>query len=154
MIILSCKTIKSMPYMGHFASLTNSFDVMLTVEDCTQKSCWHQHAKSWHTNIHTELFRKSSTQHILPSQQCSGAVMIKTSPCMVQIASSSPPNDTVLLCLHHSCLLLSDAGFHTLALHVSIEKRKEKKFMAFQSKTPMCLIRNYVLVQERQEVRS
>lgn len=53
------------------------------------------------------------------------AVMIEPSPCMVQTASSSPPNGTPLLSPHHPCLLLSDAGFHILALRVSVEKKKK-----------------------------
>lgn len=52
--------------------------------------------------------------------------MIKSSPCRARTASSSPPNGILLLFLHHSCLLLSDAGFRTLALHVSLKKKKEK----------------------------
>ena len=44
---------------------------------------------------------------------------------MVQIASSSPPSGILWLFLHHSCPLLSDAGFHILALHVSMDKFKK-----------------------------
>lgn len=51
--------------------------------------------------------------------------MMKTSPCMGQKASSSPPSGILLLSLCHSCLLLSGEGFHTLVWHVSIEKKHE-----------------------------
>lgn len=53
--------------------------------------------------------------------------MMKTSPCMDQKASSSPPSGILLLSLCHSCLLLSGAGFHTLVSHVSIEKINENE---------------------------
>lgn len=54
----------------------------------------------------------------------SEAVTVISSPGMVQIASSSPPNGTLLLFLHRSCLSLSDAGFRTPVLHVSEGKKK------------------------------
>lgn len=83
------------------------------------------------TDLFLNKIRKSSTHNVIMralyfSPHCYGAVKIKPSPCMVQIASSSPPSGTLLPFLHRSCLLLSDAGFHTLASHVSVEKKTNK----------------------------
>lgn len=45
------------------------------------------------------------------------------SPCTVQTASSSPPNNILWLSVHRSCLSLSDAGFHTPVLRVSFREK-------------------------------
>lgn len=69
---------------------------------------------------------KNSECHL---QSCSELphllMMIITSPCTVQRASSSPLIGTLLLVFHHSCLLLAGVRFHTLALHVSEKKKKD-----------------------------
>lgn len=59
------------------------------------------------------------------------AVKIKTSPCRVRTASSSPLSGTLSLCLHRSCLSLWGVGFHKLAWHVSADNKKQDNYFSF-----------------------
>lgn len=56
------------------------------------------------------------------------AVKIKTSPCRVRTASSSPLSGTLSLCLHRSCLSLWGVRFHKLAWHVSADNKKQDNY--------------------------
>lgn len=104
------------------------------VQDCTldfyltaAKKGWHSDLFEYISKYFTHILSLHDPLHTGPKLYNTKAVATETSPCTVQTASSSPPNGTLSLCLHHSCLLLSGVGFRTLALHVSVGRKRRKK---------------------------
>lgn len=93
----------------------------------TQDCCF---TSTWDKLLMPESFAQSWSREVIQRMfdvpLCRRRDDPKNSPCTVQTASSSPPNNILWLFVHRSCLWLSDAGFHTLVLRVSVRKRKKQ----------------------------